>query len=78
MPIGGAVVIAMDMKNQQQLANLLEAELGLEVSGVGPTGIAIIVESETMKEMTSLTNNIKQLKDVADVQVIYCNWEDQV
>ncbi len=73
MPIAGAVVSAADLEGKQQLAGLLGAEPGVEVSGVGPIGIAIIVETETMKALTSLTKKIKQRPDVADLRMTYCN-----
>jgi nitrate reductase NapAB chaperone NapD len=77
MPIGGALVITVNKQNLQGLAGSLEAEPGVEVNGVGPAGIAITVESASMKEMTRLTAKIRGRMDVADLQVTYCNWEDQ-
>jgi len=76
MPIAGALVIAVEMAHQQELADQLAAESGVEINGVGPVGIAITVETETMKEMTCFAAKVKQLEHVADFQLTYCNWED--
>ncbi len=76
MPISGAVVIVSDLQEKQSLASELAAEDGVEVSGIGPAGIAIIVETKTMDEMTCLTSKIKHRSDVKDLEVTYCNWED--
>lgn len=77
MPIAGAVVTAANSEGGQDLAGLLVSEAGVEVCGIGPAGIAIIVESDSMDGLTSLTKKIGQREDVADLRMTYCNWEDQ-
>lgn len=77
MPIASGVVIPVDLERQQRLAEQLGNEPGIEISGIGPTGIAVVLESETMAAMTSLTSKVVALPDVVDLRMTYCNWEDQ-
>lgn len=76
MPIAGGVVIPVQVEASQDLAERLGAQAGVEVSGVGPAGIALVFESDTMEAMNRLTSMVRERKDVADLQMTYCNWED--
>jgi len=77
MPIASGVVVPVDMALKQQLADDLGQRTEVEISGVGPLGIAVVLETASMDAMTSLTGQIAGRHDVMDLQMTYCNWEDQ-
>lgn len=77
MPIASGVVVPADAEQAHLLAEQLGTEPGVEISGVGPVGVAVVFESETMDALNKLTGKIKQRADVVDLQIAYCNWEDQ-
>ena len=75
MPIAGGVIIPQQ-ESSTELAEQLANETGVEVSGIGPGGIALVFETETMDGMTQLTRRIRARRGVADLQMTYCSWED--
>jgi len=76
MPIASGVIIPQQPKASNELADLLAVEKGVEVSGIGPHGVALVFEADTMNDMTYLTKRIRSRQDVADLQMTYCSWED--
>lgn len=76
MPIAGGIVVPVQKDAGQNLALSLTQETGVEVSGIGPGGIAVVLERASMAGVTGLAERLAARTDVAAVQVTYCNWED--
>lgn len=76
MPIASGVIVPSVPEQQQQLVDRLNAHESIEVSGIGPKGIAVVFEESDMSKMTKLTKAVAEWDDVADLQMAYCNWED--
>lgn len=76
MPIASAVVVPADKEEKGPLAARLADTQGVEVSGVGDKGIAIVLEGEDMDALKMLSETIAGWDEVMDFQLAYFNWED--
>jgi nitrate reductase NapAB chaperone NapD len=76
MPIASAVVVPVAKEEEGPLAARLSGIEGVEVSGVGDRGIAIILEGEDLDGLKRLSQAIAGWDEVMDFQLAYFNWED--
>ncbi len=75
MAIAGAVVIPVNDAAAAELAARLAKLPGLEVQGIGPRGIAVVLEAPQTKDLERLSEEVLAWEEVADFQLGYCNWE---
>ena len=77
MAIAGAVVVVGQPEDvavvQARLSDIPE----VEVRGVGPKGIAVVIETENSRQMQKLSERINGWDEVIDFQVALVNWEDE-
>ncbi len=75
MPIASGVLVAVSSDREDSLVERLKQHEAIDVSGVGPKGIAIVLERSTMQEMTNLTKELAAWEDVRELQMTYGNWK---
>lgn len=77
MAIAGAVIVPV----QRQLGELLEKKLsalqGVEVKGIGPNGLAAIMEAPDTRGLQKMTEDIAGWEEVIDISIGYINWEGE-
>jgi nitrate reductase NapAB chaperone NapD len=76
MPISGIVVVSV-LGKEQDLIERLDALPGVEVKGVGPKGIAAVVEADSTDELQRLAEDIEQWVEVVSFKLAYYNWDEQ-
>jgi nitrate reductase NapAB chaperone NapD len=76
MPIASAVVVPAGKEEKGPLAARLAGTEGVEVSGVGDKGIAIVLEGSDLDQLKRLSEAIAAWEEVMDFQLAYFNWED--
>lgn len=76
MPIASAVVVPVKPQAGEALAARLQTLEGVEAGGVGPRGVAVVMERKTVDELKRLSEAISAWEEVADFQLAYFNWED--
>lgn len=75
MPVSGVVVVPARGK-EKGLVEKLDALPGVEVQGVGPNGIAAVLEADSSEELQRLSETIEEWEEVVDFQLAYFNWDD--
>jgi nitrate reductase NapAB chaperone NapD len=75
MPVSGVVVVPAKGK-EKDLVEKLDALPGVEVQGVGPNGIAAVLEADSSEELQRLSETIEEWEEVVDFQLAYFNWDD--
>jgi nitrate reductase NapAB chaperone NapD len=76
MAISGVVVIPA-LGKENDLIERLDALPGVEVKGVGPKGIAAVLEADSTDELQRLAEDIEQWVEVVGFKLAYFNWEEQ-
>jgi nitrate reductase NapAB chaperone NapD len=76
MPIAGALVMPVKQENVAGLQSKLTAVSGVEVEGIGPKGIAIVLEAVSVSELKKISCDIEKWDDVLEFELAYLNWED--
>ncbi len=77
MAIAGALVVPVDEESTPTVQARLEGLAGVEVQGVGPKGIAVVLEGADTKSLEKISKAVLDWHDVADFQLGYCNWENE-
>jgi nitrate reductase NapAB chaperone NapD len=77
MAIVGAVVVVVQQELTASVQDRLRTIPGLEVQGVGPRGIAVVLESTDTGELRSVSENIESWEEVLDFQLALLNWENE-
>jgi nitrate reductase NapAB chaperone NapD len=78
MPIAGALIVPSSPDAGEALAQKLRGLSGVEVTGVGEKGVAVILEQADVEALKKLSGDISAWDEVADFQLGYLNWEDLV
>ena len=76
MTIAGAVVIPVDMQNSELLADKLGKLAHLEIQGIGPQGIAVVMEGKNPDHVKSISENITGWQEGLQVELASLNWEE--
>ncbi|OGL58824.1 MAG: hypothetical protein A3J27_01790 [Candidatus Tectomicrobia bacterium RIFCSPLOWO2_12_FULL_69_37] len=74
MAISGMVFIPARGK-AEALAARLRAAAGAEVRGVGPGGVAVVMEAETAGHLQRMSEEIMGWSEVAGLQLAYLHEE---
>ncbi len=75
MAVAGAVVVPVGDAAAAVLADRLARLPGVEVQGIGPRGVAVVLEAPHTKDLERLSEDVLAWEEVADFQLGYCNWE---
>lgn len=70
MVISGMVFIPAQGK-EEALVERLRAAAGAEVQGVGPGGVAVVMEAETAERLQRMSEEIMGWSEVAGLQLAY-------
>ncbi|NIQ95586.1 MAG: chaperone NapD [Desulfuromonadales bacterium] len=76
MPIASAVVVPVEREDGESIAERLRELPGLEVSGVGDKGVAVVLEGDSIETMKEISEEIADWDEVLEFQLAYLNWED--
>lgn len=76
MPIASAVVVPVAGRDREPIAARLRELPGVEVSGIGGKGVAVVLEGKSIDEMKRLSERIADWEEVLEFQLAYLNWED--
>ncbi len=76
MPVAGAVVVPMDRKDEERIADRLRAIPAVTVEGIGEKGIAIVLEAESAERLKEISESISQWEEVIEFELVYLNWEE--
>lgn len=77
MAIAGAVIVPVQRKLGELLKERLSALQGVEVRGVGPKGVATVMEAPDTRSLQKMTEDIAGWEEVIDVSIGYINWEGE-
>jgi nitrate reductase NapAB chaperone NapD len=77
MPVAGAVVVPMDRKDEERIADRLREIPSVTVEGIGEKGIAIVLEAESAERLKEISESISQWEEVIEFELVYLNWEEQ-
>lgn len=76
MAIAGVVVTAVDDDQTPELARRLDAIPAVEVQGIGPGGVALVIEAARPR-LQEMAKTIESWKEVGSFSLAYVNWEDE-
>jgi len=74
--ISSAVVLPAKGVSEEELIAKLNAREGVEVSGRGEKGIAVVLEAEDLRALQRVSEEINDWKEVLEFQLVYYNWEE--
>lgn len=77
MPVAGVVVVPLRAQDADALSERLSAYEEVEVQGYSAQGIALVMESPSLKKLKDLSEEIGGWEDVIEFNLAYLNWEDQ-
>jgi nitrate reductase NapAB chaperone NapD len=77
MAIVGAVVVPVKQEFTTNVKERLGTVPGLEVQGVGPKGIAVVLESTDTRELRTISEGIESWEEVLDFQLALLTWEEK-
>ena len=78
MPIAGALIVPVSLKEGKLLVDKLSTLPGVEVQQQGPKGIAVVLEAESSGELKKISQDIEKWDDVLEFELAYLNWEDEI
>lgn len=76
MAIAGAVVVPIGELERETLLGKLKELKGVTIEGIGPRGIAIVLEGESNSELETLSKKINDWDEVLIFELVYLNWEE--
>lgn len=75
MAIAGALVVPVEPESEQGLKKKLSSLSGVTVEGIGPKGIAIVLEADDVRSLKKTSIDIEKWDDVLEFELGYLNWE---
>ncbi len=78
MAIAGVVIVPEPKKNQAEILEKLTAMPGVDHCEPGPDGVAVVIEAKNSRILRRLSEEINDMDEVAELQLVYLNWEDEI